>query len=53
VQNIAREALIFQQTLYATNAQTHLAISEAIETTVNGNLKAELEESNINMKTIM
>jgi hypothetical protein len=53
VQNIAREALIFQQTLYATNAQRNRAISEAIETTVNGNLKTQLEESNINMKTIM
>ena len=31
IQNIAREALIYQHTLYATNVQTNIAISQALD----------------------
>jgi hypothetical protein len=62
VQNIAREALIFQQTLHATTVQTNLAISQAIDAAeINDNIskreensrRATLEELNIDMKTMI
>ena len=46
---IAREALIFQQTIYATNVQTNLAISQAIDV----NPKSELEGSILDLNTTM
>jgi hypothetical protein len=62
VQNIAREALLFQQTLYATNVQTNLAISQAMDAPeINddsskrgeNSRRATLEEPNIDMKTMI
>jgi len=54
VQNIAREALRFQQSLIAANAQTSIAINQAIDTIKNENSKTEEEISNhINIKTAM
>ena len=53
VQNIAREALIFQQTLYASSVQANLAVSQAKNASVYDDSKKQLEEMNIEMKTIM
>lgn len=41
IQNIAREALIYQHTLYTTNVQTNMAISQALDTAVQEQSKSE------------
>lgn len=52
VQNIAREALIFQQSLFEANKRTSFAINQAMDTIKNDNLKKE-EDTASNTNTAM
>jgi hypothetical protein len=45
VQNIAREALLFQKNLYTANVRTSIAVSRAIDMIKDGNTKTEEEET--------
>jgi hypothetical protein len=46
VQNIAREALSFQKSLFAANAQSNIAINQAIDTMIHENTKTDQETNN-------
>jgi hypothetical protein len=46
VQNIAREALSFQKSLFAANAQSNIVINQAIDTMIHENTKTDQETNN-------